>query len=541
MTINKKTRFGRQNFEKILDDDERKTQDLTDKILKKILDDDERKTQDLTDKILKKFWMTMNERSERKGKELKMKKESKKSKNVMKTVKILTIIFLIVLVSMVGFFGIYKQNKNQVSNVMKDYSYAMDINGSRTLKLTLNSENGDDLKTEENYKTAKNVIEKRLKKLGVGEYKISLNEQNGEIIVQIPENTNTDTIVSNLTTVGKFEILDSETNEVLLDNSSVKSSGVLYNTTTSGTSVYLEIAFDENGKNKLEEISKTYVKSENNTTENTTGGNSTSENTTSENKNTENTTNTEETNTTSGNSTSNEKKITMKIDDEEIMSTSFDEAITTGKIQLSVGKASTDTKTINGYVTQAQNVATVLDSGKLPVKYDTGKNQYILSNITNKELAYVAIAIAVVVVIGLIVLIVKYKVNGLLAGISYIGLTALYGILLRYTNVTISVESLFAIAMILLLNYIFIEMILKNIKEISKETTEKIVNKSTASAYVKFFNRIVPICVMVIAFCFAKWVPMSSFGMTAFWGLVIIAVYNAIVTRYLLKVKVESK
>ena len=473
----------------------------------------------------------MNERSERKGKELKMKKESKKSKNVMKTVKILTIIFLIVLVSMIGFFGIYKQNKNQVSNVMKDYSYAMDINGSRTLKLTLNSENGDDVKTKENYKTAKNVIEKRLKKLGVEEYKISLNEQNGEIIVQIPENTNTDTIVSNLTTVGKFEILDSETKEVLLDNSSVKSSGVLYNTTTSGTSVYLEIAFDKNGKNKLEEISKTYVKSENNTTENTT----------SENTNTENTTNTEETNTTSGNSTSTEKKITMKIDDEEIMSTSFDEAITTGKIQLSVGKASTDTKTINGYVTQAQNVATVLDSGKLPVKYDTEKNQYILSNITNKELAYVAIAIAVVVVIGLIVLIVKYKVNGLLAGISYIGLTALYGILLRYTNVTISVESLFAIAMILLLNYIVIEMILKNIKEISKETTEKIVNKSTASAYVKFFNRIVPICVMVIAFCFAKWVPMSSFGMTAFWGLVIIAVYNAIVTRYLLKVKVESK
>ena len=468
-----------------------------------------------------------------------MKKESKKSKNVMKTVKILTIIFLIVLVSMIGFFGIYKQNKNQVSNVMKDYSYAMDIKGSRTLKLALNSENGDDVKTEENYKTAKNVIEKRLKKLGVEEYKISLNEQNGEMIVQIPENTNTDTIVSNLTTIGKFEILDSETNEVLLDNSSIKSSSVLYNTTTSGTTVYLEIAFDKNGKNKLEEISKTYVKSENNTTENTAEDNSVTENTTSEDTN--NATNSEETNTTSENSTSTEKKITMKVDDEEIMSTSFDEAITTGKIQLSVGKASTDTKTINGYVTQAQNVATVLDSGKLPVKYDMEKNQYILSNITNKELSYVAIAIAVVVLIGLIVLIVKYKVNGLLAGISYIGLTALYGILLRYTNVTISIESIFAIAMILLLNYIFTNMILKNIKEISKETSEKIVNKSTASAYVKFFNRIVPICVMVIAFCFAKWVPMSSFGMTAFWGLVIIAVYNAIVTRYLLKVKVESK
>mgnify|MGYP005612101423 CR=1 FL=1 len=34
--------FGRQKFEKFLDDDERNAQDLADKILKKILDDDER-------------------------------------------------------------------------------------------------------------------------------------------------------------------------------------------------------------------------------------------------------------------------------------------------------------------------------------------------------------------------------------------------------------------------------------------------------------------------------------------------------------------
>ncbi len=55
------------------------------------------------------------------------------------------------------------------------------------------------------------------------------------------------------------------------------------------------------------------------------------------------------------------------------MSTTFDEPITSGKIQLSVGKATTDSTTLKGYVEQAQNVATVLDSGKLPVKYDMKK------------------------------------------------------------------------------------------------------------------------------------------------------------------------
>lgn len=458
-----------------------------------------------------------------------MKNDNKKSKNVMKTIKIITIILLIVLISMIGFFGIYKQNKNQMSNIVKDYTYAMDINGARTLKLTLNSENGDDVKTAENYETAKTIIEKRLKKLDVQEYKIGVNEETGEITVQIPENTQTDEIVSNLTTVGKFEIIDSETNDVLLDNSSIKSSKVLYNTTQSGTSVYLEISFDKNGKNKLEEISKTYVKSENNTTENTTSEDT---NSTEEKEN-----NTEETNTTSENSKSTEKKITMKIDDDEIMSTSFDEAITTGKIQLSVGQASTDSSTVQGYVKQAQNVATVLDSGKLPVKYDVEKNQYVLSNISKQDLIYVAIAMAVVTIIGIIVLIVKYKTNGLLAGISYIGLSALYLIVIRYTNVTISIDSIFAIGIILILNYIFTNMLLSNIRKMNDSKIENVVGKSVSETYKKFFMRIIPICVVVITFCFASWIPMNSFGMTAFWGIVIIAIYNIIITNGLLRIK----
>lgn len=453
----------------------------------------------------------------------------KENKNIMKNIKILTIILLIVLVSMIGFFGIYKQNKNQMSNIVKDYSYAMDLNGARTLKLVLNSENNDEEKTEENYQKAKTIIEKRLKKLGVEEYKIALNNENGEMIIQIPENTSTDSIVSNLTTVGKFEIIDSKTNEVLLDNNSIQSSSVLYNTTTSGTSVYLEIAFNKEGKSKLEEVSKTYVKSKNTTTS--------ENNTSTENTTTEDTNSSEETNTTTDTTTSTEKKITMKIDDKEIMSTYFEEPITTGKIQLSVGSASTDTTTLNGYIQQAQNVATELDCGKLPVKYDLEKNQYILSNISKQDLTYIVIAITVIAVIAIIILTIKYKSNGLLTGIAYVGFTALYLLLIRYTNVTISIESIFAIAIVLILNYIFTAMLLYNIKKLKEEKTENVMNESISKTYIKFFDRIIPICIMVVAFCFVKWTPMSSFGMTAFWGIVMIAIYNAVVTNSLMRIK----
>ena len=263
----------------------------------------------------------------------------------MKTVKILTITLLVILISMISFVGIYQKNKNKMENKVKDYSYSMSLNGARTIKLKVNTESTDDVPnnseevlTAENYKKSKEVIEKRLNKMNVEEYTTSVNETTGEITIQIPEqNSQTDTIIGNLNTVGKFEILDSETKEVLLNNDDIKSSEVLYNTTNSGTSVYLQIEFNKNGKDKLKNVSQTYV-SVNNTTNNTTENN-VAENTTSETEN-------EATNTTtegSSDTATTEKKITMKIDDQEIMSTSFDEPITTGKIQLSVGSASTDT------------------------------------------------------------------------------------------------------------------------------------------------------------------------------------------------------
>ena len=459
----------------------------------------------------------------------------------MKTVKILTITLLVILISMISFVGIYQKNKNRMENKVKDYSYSMSLNGARIIKLKVNTESTDDVPnnseevlTAENYKKSKEVIEKRLNKMNVEEYTTSVNETTGEITIQIPEqNSQTDTIIGNLNTVGKFEILDSETKEVLLNNDDIKSSEVLYNTTNSGTSVYLQIEFNKNGKDKLKNVSQTYV-SVNNTTNKTTENNVT-ENTTSETEN-------ETTNTTtegSSDTAKTEKKITMKIDDQEIMSTSFDEPITTGKIQLSVGSATTDKTTLQNYVDQAQSVSTTLDTGKLPVKYDLEKNQYILPKLTTQDLIKVEIAIAIIAVVGIIILIVKHKLNGLLAGIAYVGLSAVYMLVVRYTNVTISIESIAGIIIVLILNYIFTTMFLNKIEELNKENTENVMKKATGETYKKFYLRIIPICIMAITFSFVKWIPISSFGMITFWGIVIIAIYNAIITRYLLKANVE--
>ena len=478
----------------------------------------------------------------------------------MKKLKLLTIILGIILITMVAFFGVYVQVQNRMEDKVKDYSYAMDLKGARNIRLTVDDttetvikdaegkevsdaenltdeeltekgyvkeevkKNSDEVLNEENYKKSKTIIEKRLQKLGVDNYIVSLDEISGDILIEIPENNNTDSVVSNMGTTGKFEIIDSETKEVLMDNNDIKRVRVMYGSnstgTSTGTAVYMDIEFNKEGTEKLKNISNTYVQT--NTTNNT--------NTTNETSTEETTENTEEEAT---------KEITMQIDGEEIMTTSFDETIETGRLQLSVGTTTTDMDTLNGYINQASSMAIILDNGNMPVTYTVASNEYILSDVTESELNIILYVMLAIVVISLIILIVRYKSQGLISAFSYIGLASIFVLLLRYANVVISIESIFGIAVTLILYYIFVNKLLSKLKK--EETVNKgIITNIFKETYKEFFIKIIPVCIAVITFCFIKWEPISSFGMVMFWGILLIALYNISITNLLVRVKTSK-
>lgn len=468
----------------------------------------------------------------------------------MKKIKILTIALAVIAITMVAFFGVYTQVQNRMENQVKDYSDAMDLKGSRNVTLSVNTEstttikdaegnvveeeltdeqiaekgytkeeipnNSEEIKNVENYKASKEIIEKRLKRLGADNYIIKLNEQTGDIILELPENDHTDSVISNVKSIGKFEILDSETNEVLMNNSDIKTAKVMYgsgsNATSGGTSVYLDIEFNKEGKKKLEEISNQYVKKEDTSTE---------ENTTDEESDTAEEGATEE--NAESTETEKEKTITMKIDDETIMSTSFDEPIKIGRLQLSVGSSATDANTLQGYVEQAASMATVLDTGNMPIQYDLKQNQYVLSDITANEMQIGIYVVLGVIVVGVIVLLIKYKALGALGVISYIGFISLFMLVIRYANVVLSIEGLLGIVIAFALDYMLISKLIA-------KTDRKL------EVWKEFFVRIIPIMILAVTFCFIAWTPISSFGMTMFWGIVLIAIYNSIVTNSLLKI-----
>ena len=483
----------------------------------------------------------------------------------MKKIKIITMIVLVILITMVSFFGVYVHVQNRMENQVRDYALDMDLDGARYVKLIVNRESSDVIKdgegneveteeemtdeqlaekgytkesvpnnsedslTVENYEKSKSIIEERLKEQGVEEYEISLNDENGDILIQIPENDHTDNFVSNMNTVGKFEIIDADTQEVLMDNGDIKLANVMYGTDTTssstGTVVYLNIEFNKEGTEKLKNISNTYIEAQSTDTNTTnTTDNTTSENTTSEDGNT-----TENTTTT--------KEITMKIDDEEIMTTSFDEPIENGRLQLSIGSATTDTDTLQENINSASTMASVLDSGNLPIQYDIETNEYILSDITSTQIEYVVLAVGIVLLIGFIIFIIRYKLNGFLSSIAFIGLVSIYLLVIRYTNVSISIQGIVGIIVTIILNYIFINKVLSKIKKSEDDKKLENVKQGIKDSYKEFFIRIIPICISIIVLCFANWSTISSFGMVMFWGIALIAIYNYLITATMLKVK----
>ncbi len=458
----------------------------------------------------------------------------------MKKVKIITIILAIVLVSLVAFGGVYIQTQNRMEDKVKEYSLGRELNGERVveIKVTDGSTEGkakpsDEELTVENYETVKKTVENRLKDLGAQDYTISLDKENGTIRVELPEDSNTDTYVYYLTTSGKVEMKEKDTENVLLNDSMIKKAQYTYTSNADGAyQVYLELILTKDGQAKLDEVKNDYAVLATEVSEAESKNNTTSDNTTTESSTDENNTTT---NTTTEGTETQESEETKKIASLTIAGTSYDiEKYEKNKITVKIGSQTSNTTTVNNSIAKAAELSMLINAGKYPIDYEVDVNRYVESDIDQQQLIYFVAGVAVILVIIFIIATIKYKGKGLLASISFIGFIALTSLLLRYTNVIISIEGIGAILLTIIINLKLNQMIL------SKTKTMDVVSEATKASYKELFTSIIPIMIITIVFCFSGWTSLSSFGMIMFWGLVLIAVYNIVVTKTLLKLK-ESK
>lgn len=448
--------------------------------------------------------------------------------------KLTLIILFIIFISLISFGGLYVQETKFAKNLISNYVLGMDFSGYRAVTIVPSTEketiyydkdgnvvdeeaedgskeeipvNSEDILIQENFQRTKEIIEKRLYDLRTSQYLISVDEapakeyqirldnEDGTVVVHLPENLTTDLASQFIYTRGVFTVEDEE-GQLLLTNTDIKNVLVGYNALTSSAEVYLRIQVNEGSVEKLKDMSKTYVESQD----------------------------------AEGKDTS--KEVLVKIDGTSIQQTTFDNEITDGVWELTIAQA-TDNNSLNAYLEQASNIAILLNSGAIPVEYTVEQNRYIKSDLTLEDAIIPAIVIGAILVIGIIFLIVKYKKLGLLAAISYIGFLALFLLAARFFYLVITIEGIAGIIVGAILNYIALVYLLQSLSKADKNMAEyrTAFNKSIISMLLI----LIPTLIIGIALCCSTsiWLPAYSFGTVIFWGVFIIAVYNAIITRVL--------
>lgn len=443
-------------------------------------------------------------------------------------------ILVIIAICLISFVGIYVKKQGKMQNVLPQYRLGMNLGGARVTKYKVSDKtqeivydasgnvtsegknedgslkegytkedkaiNSEEVKNEENFKTAKRIIQNRLKNMGVSEYKVKLNHNSGEMIVEVPEDSSTDEVISNLTYLGKFEMKDSTTNEVLMNNQDVKQASCVYGNTATGTVVYLNIEFNKEGTKKFENITKTYISS------------------------------------TNEEGTTQTKNVSIELDGESMIKTYFNETISNGVLPLTIGSASTSSEEITSYIRQANQVAGLIDAGVMPVQYELVENNYMSPSIDTTIIKIIVGVIGIILVIGFINWIVRYKVNAVFSIISYLGFVAITLLAIRYANVVISLEAIVAVIFLLIASYMIFTYTLKQFAK--KDANQFDIIKETYKRYASVFA---PVLIMAVVFTFMNWLPISSIGMNLFWGITILVIYYYIVVRLLFDVQEVKK
>lgn len=451
----------------------------------------------------------------------------------LKKIKITAILLFIAIIILTSFLGLYKKEDFRVVNLIKGYKLGMQFTNRVVLKATpdlsekeviydkdgnvveddgeteYTEENGytkktekvnnEEILTQENYKLTKQILKKRLKGLDVGEYKLTLNEESGDITIELQENDDVHQIEKYLEQKGVLTIIDKETEEILLDNSDVKSAKVIYGasqTDTTSTTIYLQIDFNKDGAKKLEEISQTYI-AQKVQEENENGKMEEKENI---------------------------KYVSVVLDGQTYSSTYFGEKMSTGVLYVPITQAK-DSETLTKYVKELNKVATVINNGVLPIEYSFTEDTAEASIPQNALLIGIAVS-AGILLIACIVLIFKFKAKGFIATFIQAGYIALVLLAVRYTNVVITLEGIAGIIVSAMLNYALTYIMLNNLKKKGTIEWRTIGN---------FALTTIPIYIAAVILAFNSLTRINSLGMTVVWGSLCLYIYNLAITKNVLE------
>lgn len=459
----------------------------------------------------------------------------------LKRIRITAVLIIMLLIIAIGFFGIYAKNTGIWSNVLPEYNLGMELGGYRELHFTLDSseetkdvyidENGNykgDVKSEEsssgivedttvqtspainlpegykienrtiakndpskinieNFEKAKKIIQKRLEKYELYEYNLRQDSVTGTIILEVPNDEQAELKRALVSTIGTIQFVDSQTGLILLDDSNLVLASPFAMTTEEGEyDVYLQLDFDEEGKKILEKITNEYTP------------------------------------TVAGDGTENTSTVEVRLDDQPIISTHFEEPITSGTVHVPMGEPTADYEEYYQLVEDVQEVCEIINEENLPLYYVI-RNDAVLQSEFNDNAKLIALIVYIVLTLIIsIYMIVKYKFEGLRQAVTSVAYVAFLTIVFRYANILITYNSIISLVCVIIINYIFALKFLKKLKQsgIRKDALKESLKE--------LYLAIIPFAIVAVIFTFMSATVINSVGTTLFWGLLLQLLFSLI-------------
>lgn len=438
-----------------------------------------------------------------------------------KGLKLTLITLICVLIILAGFVGIYTKSGNKYSNKLPEYKLASDLKGATVLEFEVDNStnkvyydkdgkkveasevtdenkknytekeekvNEEENLTQENYEKTIKILKERLDFLQADQYSLDLDKNTGKIVLTF-EDEYPDDVKSILPMEGKLELVDSNTSDVLLNYSDVKSSETTYASTEDGYTIYMVLKLTDSGMDKINNIEGYKTSTDDN-----------------------------------GEVTTNKFKV--EFDEEEIEEVSYDDMVLTGKtLRITLSSNVTSSSEVNSKLNTGTVVSKLTNMGKTPVVYKITAEEYVKSTVNTNVTYALLIATLVIVAIISIYLIVKYRTKGLLVTLASFANISLFTMLIRLTHITISLNSFAGILALIIINTYVVINLLKEMRNIDKSFGENIKN-----IFLKIVDVLVISLIIFVAFSFSKMAVISSMGLLLFWGWLVVVLGNLLLT-----------
>lgn len=411
----------------------------------------------------------------------------------MKTKNVIKIAIYVVVVALISYFAIFglKFGERTIIKSAKNINTGLDISGGVTIIYQAVPDEGKEI-TEEDLKKSVAVIEKRLYAKNIFDYIVRYDISTNQITVEVPVDTSDTSIdpleaVEGLDKTARVEFRDPDSNVLLSGDDIVSAKYSETATNSTGLrSPHVELTFSEEGANKFSEATGNLIG----------------------------------------------KTIAIYLDDTCLTEPVVSQQITSNNAIITMGNGTYAEKKAS-----AEEYAMLIDSGALPFSLNVISKEYIGPYIGQQALEISIKAGIVALILVCLIMIIVYRLPGLVSSISLIAYIALTILIIANTNISLTLPGIagliLSLGMAVDANVIIFERLKEELKE--KIGYKRAFERSFKNAMTAIIDGNVTTFTVAILLYIVGTGLVKGFGIILALGVVLSLLTAVLLTKYLLK------